>query len=387
MDNRKIKFLHIIKDDKFFDGVIKAFESDERLENSSVLLVDSPNYEFFLIKQTEKVKLLWNGKMLRECLQSPDYDVIFFHSLNTDKYKYFKYIPQDKIVIWWCWGMELYSQRYGMRQLIATSLYKPQTKLIVDRIKHYGIKRKVKDFFRDIFWRPYYENARRKVIARIDYFQPIIPEEYQLMQRFKGFRAKEFYYPKCFTKVQPNTEHVLPADGGILLGNSTSPNNNHLDVWEAILPYLGEHRSVVMPLNYRSDQVYADMIADIISSDKHQIEKLRTFMPREEYFKLIDNCSYAVFGVMRQQAMGNIRHCLSHGIKVFLYRDSLVYKDLKAWGYVVYAIEDIDKYSFSTPLNLKELEKNATIFEAQRDYVEQVRSRAFEGIINIIQTK
>lgn len=387
MYNRKIKVLHIIKDDKFFDGVINAFESDERLENRCVLLVKSPSYEFFRITQKEKVKLLWSDKMLRECLQSPDYDVIFFHSLNTDKYKYFKYIPQDKIVIWWCWGMELYSQTYGMSQLMPTALYKPQTKQIVDRIKHHGIKRQVKDLVRDIFWRPYYEHLRMKVIARIDYFQPVIPLEYQLMQKVKGFRAKEFYYPRCFTNVQSNSEHILPADGDILLGNSTSPNNNHLDVWETIQPYLGEHRTVVMPLNYKSDKAYADMIADIITSDKHQIEKLRTFMPQEEYFKLIDNCSYAVFGVMRQQAMGNIYHCLRQGIKVFLYRDSLVYKDLKALGYVVYAIEDIDENSFSTPLKLKELEMNAKALENQRDYVENVRENAFNELINICKKK
>ena len=110
-------------------------------------------------------------------------------------------------------------------------------------------------------------------------------------------------------------------------------------------------------------------------------------MPRDEYFKLIDNCSYAVFGVMRQQAMGNIYHCLCQGVKVFLYRDSLVYRFLKEWGYVVFAIEDIDEYSFSTPLNLKELEMNAKAFENQRDYVGQARSRAFDEIINIIQSK
>lgn len=387
MENRKIKVLHIIKDDKFYDGVINAFDSDERFENRSILFVKSPDYEFFRIKQKEKVELLWTKKMLKECLQSSDYDVIFFHSLNIDKYNYFKYIPKDKIVIWWCWGYEIYSHTYEMKQLIPTELYKPLTKRLLESLNQKGIKSKVKTLVKELLLRPYYENLRKKVIERIDYFQPVIPTEYQMMKKVDGFHAKEFYDPQYFANLQPNTGHVLSADGGILVGNSTSSNNNHLDVWNTIKNHIDNKRIIVFPLNYGSEILYTDIICNKIMTDNRNVRILRSFMPRDEYFKLIDNCSYAVFGVMRQQAMGNIYHCLCQGVKVFLYRDSLVYRFLKEWGYVVFAIEDIDEYSFSTPLNLKELEMNAKAFENQRDYVGQARSRAFDEIINIIQSK
>ena len=36
----------------------------------------------------------------------------------------------------------------------------------------------------------------------------------------------------------------------------------------------------------------------------------------------------AVFGVIRQQAIGAIKQCLRNGIKVYLYEDSIVYKHL-----------------------------------------------------------
>ena len=386
MESRKIRILHIIKDDKFFDNVIKTFESDERLENRSVLIVKTHFYEFRLIKQTEKVELLWNKDMVRDCLQSSNYDAIFFHSLSADKYKIFRYIPKDKIVIWWCWGFEVYSRQHGMSQLIPIELYKPKTENILNEI---GKKKQsfLKELIKRIVLRPYYEHLRKKVIERIDFFLPVIPLEYQLMKNVKGFHAKEFYFPRRPHAHHINVEHTLPEDGGILIGNSTSPNNNHLDVWEDIQPYLGEHRLIIMPLNYNSDKVYADKIADMITSDKHQIEKIRSFMPREEYWKLIGNCSYAVFGAIRQHAMGNIHHCLRQGIKVFLYRNSLVYRYLKAYGYVVYAIEDIESNSFNTPLTVKELEQNAKAFDLRRKYMEQNLPRTFEEITNIITSK
>ena len=383
MENRKIKVLHIIKDDKFYDCVINAFESDERFENRSVLFVNSSEYEFFLIKQTEKVELLWTKKMLKECLQSSDYDVIFFHSLSVEKYWYFHFIPNNKIVIWWGWGFDLYSSEYGMNPLIPIDLYKPETKQLMDSIKQSGLKRKLKGCIRDIFWRPYYESLRRKVIARIDYFQPVIPFEYQLMKEVDGFQAKEFYYPRCFTSYYAETGCIKNENGGILIGNSATYTNNHLDVWTDIRKYVPSYRNIIIPVNY-GVQRYADHLSKEIKSKSHHIHIIREFMPRDEYFKLIDGCSYAVFGVLRQQAMGNIYHCLYQGVKVFLYRDSLVYRFLKEWGYVVFAIEDIDEFSFSTPLSLNELEKNAKAFEHQRNYVANVRENANNEILNRI---
>lgn len=387
MENRKIKVLHIIKDDKFYDGVINAFDSDERFENRSILVVNSPDYEFFRIKQTEKVELLWTKKMLKECLQSSNYDVIFFHSLQIDKYNYIKYIPKDKIVIWWSWGFELYSQPYGLKQLIPIDLYKSQTKQLVDSTNKKGIKGRMKDFIKKLFIRPYYECLRRKVISRIDYFQPVIPLEYQLMKKVDGFHAREFYYPRGLTSHKPNTEDVLLPNGGILVGNSTSSNNNHLDVWNIVKTHIDNKRIIVFPLNYGSEILYTDIICNKIMTGNRNVRFLRSFMPRDEYFKLIDNCSYAVFGVMRQQAMGNINYCLRRGIKVFLYRDSLVYRFLKEWGYVVYAIEDVDENSFSKPLTQEELELNAKAFEGERNYVAKIRENAINEIINKIINK
>lgn len=384
MENRKIKVLHIVKDEKFFDGVLKAFEQDKRFENRSILVVTHSNYKFSYIKQVEKVDLIWNKRMLKECLLSSVYDVIFFHSLYTDKYKFFKYIPKEKIVIWWSWGFELYSSTYGMRQLITQELYKPETRRLIESIQKKTPGSLLKDIVRFCFLNPYYKTLRKKVIERIDYFQPVIPLEYQLMQKVNGFHAKEFYYPRAFTSYQPNKEHVLPADGSILLGNSTSSNNNHIDVWNIVKTQINKHQEVIIPFSYGTEIKYTESVYRKINRENPNVLFLRSFMAPEDYFKLINNCSYAVFGVMRQQAMGNINYCLSRGVKVFLYRDSLVYRFLKEWGYVVFAIEDINSNSFSIPLNLAELRQNSLAFEKQKKYVEKIRLKAISEIVNTV---
>ena len=60
--------------------------------------------------------------------------------------------------------------------------------------------------------------------------------------------------------------------------------------------------------------------------------------------------------------MGNISFALSKGIKVFCFKDSIVYKYLKGIGFTVSPIEGIDERSFNTPLNLEERRLNAEVF-------------------------
>ena len=76
---------------------------------------------------------------------------------------------------------------------------------------------------------------------------------------------------------------------------------------------------------------------------------------------MFSSITHAVFGVMRQQSMGNIFICLASGIKVFLYKDSIVYRYLINEGYVVFTIDD----------NLTTLELNSVLSdkEAHNNYL------------------
>lgn len=382
LEKRKIHFLHIVKDEKFFDGVINAFESEERFDNRSILVVNSAEYKFIRIKQTAKVELLWSWEMLRDCLESSNYDAIFFHSLSASQYKYFQYIPKDKIVIWWSWGFDIYNESHGMSPLIQMDPYKPLT------LKLYNERRKnilccVKDMFtyiNGLIDKKRYYRLRNSAISRIDFFQPVIPLEYQIMKGVDGFRAKEFYYPRCFMSYQVDTKCEKRGDGAILIGNSATYTNNHVDIWDSIRNFVPHDRDVIIPVNY-GFQCYTKKIATRIQSKNHNIRFIFDFMPRDEYFQLLDDCSYAVFGVIRQQAMGNINYCLSHGMKVFLYRDSMVYRFLKDNGYVVFAIEEIDESSFTRPLTQDQLRQNSIAFEREKEYINKTREEAFEMII------
>lgn len=380
---KKIKILHIIKDDKFFDSVIKLFESDSRLDNKSILPVqEKENYIFRRIRNTDIVELV-NISSLKNVFKNKEYDVIFFHSLPIQLYKYIPLINEDIIVIWWAWGYDIYNSAKGMSPIIPMQLYKPKTKLFLMSINK-GVITFVKKIISECIISYYYNKLRDKVLERIDYFQPVLPLEYELMCNVKGFKAKEFYYPSSFSYRNIEIPEKI-VDGNIFLGHSLSPNNNHLDVWCDIKRYIPNNRNVIIPISYGSNKQLASELLNKIQSKKCNIVFLKDFLTINEYIQLLNEASYAVYGIIRQEAMGNIYHCLRSRIKVFLYKDSLVYRFLKNNGYVVYAIEDINENSFNEPLSLNEHEQNIQAYKKQSEYINLTSQKALDEIIYLVK--
>lgn len=377
----RIRVLHITQDDKFFDGVYSSFESDERLQNKAILSVNIvENYKFRYIKHTDKIVLL-DEKGMGGFLRDGQYDVVFFYSLPPSNYKYFQYIPKEKKIIWWCWGYEIYGGYMGMPPIIPINKsYLSLTEKLGPDAPH-----TLKEYLKSIKYSLNRgKNIRRleKILPRIDYFQPVLPIELQLMKQVPGFKAKEFYYPRLFSTWKLDNTQINPK-GSVFFGNSATYSNNHLDVWERIRHFIPQGRTVILPISY-GDKRYARLLQKKIKSTIHDIRFLVEMMPFADYFNLVNECSYAVYGVLRQQAMGNIYQSLQKGAKVFLYRDSLVYKDLVENGFVVYAIDDIDEQSFVTPLTEEELEQQAIAFDKRREYVVQTRNNAFNEIISLV---
>lgn len=357
-----LRILHLTSDDKFFDGPIKRFQSDPELDHKAYLTSFGVK-QLKYIKSKDEITILNSKQELQRILEKGDYDVVFFYSLPFDRWWMVEAIPKDKIVIWWEWGFELYGRRGGLTPLIDIPLYKPLTsKYVSCRLRTVVIK--VLNLIRFGYkWKKLLAQ-RKRVLERIDYLMPVIPEDYELLRNsYPEFHAKLFHYPLADYKF--NYINVQrPKDGGILLGNSSLVTNNHLDIWNSLMQTGVKDRKIIVPLNYGEFDT-ASYVSKRIESKDNEVMILRTFMPQTDYFNLIDGCSYAVFGVIRQQAMGNINRCIRDGIKIFLYKDSVVYKSLIKSGFRVFAIEDMDLETLSTPLTEEDNKHNHQIFAAQ----------------------
>lgn len=336
-----ITILHVFLDEKFFDPASDNFDRLEGVNNLYYLYSPDQDYQFRLIKKTEKVIVIHDFEEYKKLFSSKNIDVILFHSLRLSFFYYFKFIDKSKTVIWWSWGGDIYNPLYkDVKPLIDMELYKPITKKYMEEHSTLLVKRN--NYIFNQLRRFKHRMDLQRIIKRVDYFLPCMSTDYELLKtQCRYFRANSFPYVRRKIEL-PLKRHTHP--GHILLGNSLTYTNNHLDIFAQIQSYsLDLNRKYIIPVNYGWGNAFdgnPENLVSLCNIEKESVIWLKDYLDRNEYFKLFDNVTHAIFGVLRQQALGNIYKCLRDGVKVYLYKDSVVSQQLREDGYVFYTIDD-----------------------------------------------
>lgn len=373
MSGNKKVILHLVFDGILFDQVYCSFEEMMQYENRYLLDVLGKDRQLKFIKNTEK---LLNADSLEEwgnIVSNPEVDIIYLHGLWQSYLKAINYIRQDVVVMWWCYGMEIYENVLRHPPLLPLKLYKPQTHWFCFRHmmglhflsielsyfspKLYNLLIKTYNYFTKN-----QDNKLIRLLSRIDYaFTPLETELIELKKRHSYIKAIPFRLRPSITK-EPIEIH--DETGHILLEHSANITNNHLDIIAAIKSKELDlrERVIYVPLSYGNEKLAACVQAEA-NFDGANVHFLMDALPLEEYNKIMSGCTHAIFGMIRQSGLGNIYLCFKKGIKVFFFKDSMLYKHFKEGGYYVYSIEDdLNDNSIKEPLMQEQALCNYNMF-------------------------
>lgn len=142
------------------------------------------------------------------------------------------------------------------------------------------------------------------------------------------------YYPLEFIIPDRN----LRANGpDILLGNSASATNNHLEAFELLSGLCLKGRKVVTPLSYGSKE-YAKAVQK--EGEKRlpgSFEAVTDYMPLNEYTAMMSRCGFVVMNHYRSQGIGNLIAALYMGAKVYV-NDTEAFQYFRQIGCHIYLI-------------------------------------------------
>lgn len=382
---KKIVVLHVFTDDKFFDGASDFFDSLRNVENLYYFYTSDIKYQFKYIRQTKKIQVFNNYDEYVGFFSDTNIDVIYLQSLSPNFYRFFKNIDTDKKVIWWCFGYEIYSSFGCNKPLVKVDLLQPFTKRYVKKRIQPLLYSIIVYFYFSIRW-PTCFLYRKKVINRIDYFSPVLPIEYKLFKdQCSYLKAKPFMIEGGPGLYQKNEFVYKSTFGNVLIGNSLTYTNNHLDVFQALEKCVFQNsQQLIIPVSYGGDYGgNANVLKESISHLRVSFLWLDNLLSSDDYFRLFDSITHSVYGVMRQQAMGNIFSCLAKSVKVFLYQDSLVYKQLLTFGFRVYTIEsDLCENALQIPLSEEDSYRNYRLLNQLIKSRKETAEKEFENIYN-----
>ena len=194
---------------------------------------------------------------------------------------------------------------------------------------------------------------------RIPYVVCIFPPDEECYRsEFVRSDAKTFYAPYCGSKslyqfrnrVEKSRLSADRENGNeivIQVGQNAMSSLNHVGALCSLRKFRNRKIKIFLPLSYGGKGDYAEKVkATAENMFKEKAYPLMEFMPADQYFDICNGVDIAVFNTYRQAGLGNIHRLIWNRVKVYLPKDSVMYKYFKGCGVPVQAIEQIASESF-----------------------------------------
>ena len=259
-------------------------------------------------------------------------DVIIAHSMTPHAALAFAATGRRAIKVWSGWGYDY----YGSDESSDEGLLGPLTLELATKLTaaHPRTKSRVT--------RKLASNLIHAAAAKSDYFSAI-PEDLSIFtSRFPEFKGSytQLNYVDVATAFAPGSDSAWSND--IMVGNSASYTNNHLEAFEALARVGTGDRRIVVPLSYGQPAYRKAVIARGTQLFGSSFAPLVELLPLNEYLSTIADCGIVLMNHKRQQAVGNIGAALYRGAHVFLDGSNPMTDFLKSRGAIFGTTSDLE---------------------------------------------
>lgn len=337
--------IHIVVDDKFLDIAWDIFEKKNPGRNIFVILGCKSKLKY--IKRAPVV--FFKNKRLLQYLKKYPLSPVILHWMDNRKIEFLNKLNKTQKIAWIGWGGDYYHlmSEFDILETKTKFLKESFLKSFVAKIR--GIESDVRHSF--------YRNLLRKNLSKIDYFLPVIYEDYLLVK--KNNPDLPPYLPWNYGAIEDFYSEEIPILGdSVLLGNSASINNNHIEAIDLIANLSSKNR-IICPLSY-GDYKVAEHISDY---GKEKLESnfvpLREFIPLSDYLKILGETRFIVMNHVRQQGFGNVCFGLTTGRIVFMNSKSPLYRTLSELGIKLFSLEELSEIGSINDFKLSEKEKKS----------------------------
>lgn len=351
---------HLMIDDKFIDGFIEEVEQVSSAGlNTYIIRGEKENAVH--VRHSKAIWAVPQSTAFNEIIKSitPN-DKLVVHWLDEDLYSYILNLQKDIPLYVTHWGGEFYNAPHDIHK---KWLYDAHTKKYIASIENNPdvtvrnplalAKRIWNDFQSKKSGLAQYA-LKKRVVQRINFILLHEANGDEVTLTAKLYDAPQlehlpFFYDVNIEMALNLQDTCISADNKkcrILLGNSATETNNHLDAFEVLKRFRNDDIEIEIPLSYGSEN-YQQLIA---KRGKHifgnKVELLTGFMLREEYIKQLSAIDIGIMFHNRSQAFGNCIALLGMGKKLFIKKNNPLWTLFTKTGIKVYDANTINKLSF-----------------------------------------
>lgn len=351
-----MKILHIGPDSQFIQFISKAFELAAPGCNDYAVVSKKTKKTLSYEIPNGQVKVIGPSVagLFKVALLARKYDVIIAHSLTNQAIFALLVAPRKTLTVWSGWGFDYYTDD------VCALLGEESKKLYKELSEGY----KKEESVLKIALKKVLSKLKSISVRKIDYFSAPIPNDFLIL--------KENYPQFCGEYIQLNygsVEETFSLGGcsvtgeNILLGNSASITNNHIEALEKIKRLASEEQKVIVPLSYGGEKYRDTIIAKGKDCLAELFCPLIDFMPLGEYSQIINSCSLIIMAHKRQQALGNICAAMYSGARIILDEENPAYQFFIERGAVINSLSDLNNVLMLTPLSESEVSQNRKVIQ------------------------
>ena len=405
---------HLMIDEKFIDGFAK--EALSITKNNKFIFTFSPPSKY--VKTADGIHAPYDTKELDSLLSHVTADdQIFIHWYSSNVNSIFDKIPLDTKVFLCFWGGDFLESPFFSHpeNKINHFLYDPLTLKVVKKrafadqkqvrdlknksakesgnvknriATHFlNIKQSAKSLTSSAFNAGMEE--RRIFLNRIEAVCHWNSFDIKILNKLYNVSLKQryFVYPVGTDNLRVEQGQNTKDSAGltIWLGNSDTETNNHLDALTLLSKWKNLDIKIICPLNY-GNKLYAQLVAEFgaqIFGTK--FKPILEFMPRDEYYALMDEVDIVYMPHNRGQAGGNLFAFIKKGKKVFMKKQSSIYRLFKSLGMHIYDSENLmntDFKNLKSPLNQVVIDINIEILNSSVSNKEKRLKALKEVLLN-----
>ena len=368
--------LHIIKDEKFTDGLISNYEQVAPGRSTFLIITQSEDRALQFVKSRgdNLISVHYRNLITHKDLISKA-PLIIFHGLDRTRLNLLGALKGSERIVVHFWGAEIY-----LLPSLTKRLLKPATKRIFNQITPARLK--LKERFRGY----YYHLQYKKHLKKVNYFSTVIPTEATLIKKYLPEATQIMFNYVHIEGMHLSSKTRSSEANDILIGNSSSYTCNHLDIIHKINDIEAlQSMHKIIPLNYGDKRYAAAIIKALTDYGDLNYLPLTDFLPISEYNTVLSRCAIAIMGHQRQQAIGTIIMCLWMGMRVFLSEKNPAFAYYKSEGLYVFSLESDLKTLLRKGINAlpnHEAEQNRSILTNL--YSEPATLRHIRKIVELI---
>lgn len=327
-EQQPVQALHIFSDRKFIPWVRQTFKQFKWTSTFIILRSDWKNKHASVDEQTTEVSADKYGYsfVLRSIHSN---DIILHYLLDNHKANIISLAPSDTLHFWCFYGTEVYQQTPYFRK----NLYGPESKKLLRTLPEIKFRYELRKLFYQIgkFEKTPLQSLKEAIphIRSILWYVGEEIEQIKTKMELPPWKFFQFFEPNDI--IPEGTKKVNPLSRKILLGNSATIENNHLDALRSLRLAADAGYAVTLPLTYGQFPRYKKKIKSRFANDLgNHVDFLEKHLSLDDYYSHLLEFPTAVFLHRRQQALGNILFLLYAGTKIYLSESNVIYKWLTA---------------------------------------------------------